>query len=153
TYEANMAMHDCDELINIGARFDDRITGRIDAFSPNSIKIHVDIDPSSINKNVKVQLPVIGDCGFVLEDLIRAWKAKAPQLDKAAHKAWWKDIEGWRAKRCLKYKPRADVIMPQQAIERLYEATKDLDSYVTTDVGQHQMWAAQLYRFEEPNRW
>jgi len=153
TYEANMAMHDCDVLINIGARFDDRITGRIDAFSPNSVKIHVDIDPSSINKNVKVQLPVIGDCGYVLEDLIRAWKSKAPQLDKPAHKAWWKEIDGWRAKRSLKYKPRADVIMPQLAIERLYELTKDLDCYVTTDVGQHQMWAAQLYRFEEPNRW
>ena len=153
TYEANMAMHDCDVMINIGARFDDRITGRIDAFSPNSIKIHVDIDPSSINKNVKVQLPIVGDCGYVLEDLIRAWKTKSPSLDKAAHKTWWKEIDSWRAKRCLKYKPLADVIMPQYAIERLYELTKDQDTYVTTDVGQHQMWAAQLYRFEEPNRW
>ncbi|MFM9938100.1 MAG: acetolactate synthase 3 large subunit [Hyphomicrobiaceae bacterium] len=153
TYEANMAMHDCDVLINIGARFDDRITGRVDAFSPNSVKIHVDIDPSSINKNVKVQLPIVGDCGYVLEDLLRAWKTKSPQVDKAAQKTWWKEIEGWRAKRCLKYKPQADVIMPQYAIERLYELTKDLDTYVTTDVGQHQMWAAQLYRFEEPNRW
>ncbi len=153
TYEANMAMHDCDVMINIGARFDDRITGRTDAFSPNSIKIHVDIDPSSINKNIRVQLPIVGDCAYVLEDMIRAWKSKVPNLDKAAHKSWWKEIDGWRARKCLKYKPNADVIMPQYAIERLYALTKDQDCYISTEVGQHQMWAAQFYHFEEPNRW
>ena len=153
TYEANMAMHDCDVMINIGARFDDRITGRIDAFSPNSIKIHVDIDPSSINKNVRVQLPIVGDCAYVLEDLLRLWKAKTGQPDKAALKAWWKEIEGWRAKKCLKYKATPDVIMPQYALERLYDLTKDKDAYIATEVGQHQMWAAQFYKFEEPNRW
>ena len=153
TYEANMAMHDCDVLINIGARFDDRITGRIDAFSPNSVKIHVDIDPSSINKNVRVQLPIVGDCGYVLEDLLRLWKSKTGQPDKAAHKTWWKEIENWRLKKCLKYKATPDVIMPQYALERLYALTKDKDVYISTEVGQHQMWAAQFYKFEEPNRW
>ncbi len=153
TYEANMAMHDCDVMFCIGARFDDRITGRLDAFSPGSTKIHIDIDPSSINKNVHVDVPIIGDVAYVLEDMLRVWKAKAPQLDKAAHKVWWKDIEGWRAKRSLSYKHNADVIMPQYAIERLYELTRDKDSYITTEVGQHQMWAAQFYHFDEPNRW
>ncbi|MEQ1696965.1 MAG: acetolactate synthase 3 large subunit [Hyphomicrobiaceae bacterium] len=153
TYEANMAMHDCDVMINIGARFDDRITGRIDAFSPGSKKIHVDIDPSSINKNVRADIPIVGDVAYVLEDLLRVWKAKAPVLDKAAHKAWWKQVDGWRAKKSLSYKQTGDVIMPQYAVERLYELTKDRDTYISTEVGQHQMWAAQLYRFEEPNRW
>jgi acetolactate synthase-1/2/3 large subunit len=153
TYEANMAMHDCDVMINIGARFDDRITGRVDAFSPRSIKIHIDIDPSSINKNVKVQLPIVGDCTYVLEDLLHLWKTRSPGSDKAALKSWWKEIDGWRAKRCLKYKQGSDVIMPQYAIERLYALTKDRDTYVATEVGQHQMWAAQFYKFEEPNRW
>jgi acetolactate synthase-1/2/3 large subunit len=153
TYEANMAMHGCDALINIGARFDDRITGRVDAFSPNSTKIHVDIDPSSINKNVKVHVPVVGDCAYVLEDMIRLWKTKAGQPDKAALKGWWKEIDGWRSRDSLRYRKAPDQIMPQEAIERLYLATKDRDTYVTTDVGQHQMWAAQFYRFEEPNRW
>ncbi len=153
TYEANMAMHDCDVLINVGARFDDRITGRIDAFSPNSTKIHIDIDPSSINKNVRVQLPIVGDCAYVLEDLLRLWKIKAAQPDKAAHKAWWKQIDQWRGRQSLKYKYSSDVIMPQYAIERLYALTKDRDCYIATEVGQHQMWAAQFYKFEEPNRW
>jgi acetolactate synthase I/II/III large subunit len=153
TYEANMAMHGCDVLINIGARFDDRITGRIDAFSPNSTKIHVDIDPSSINKNVKVQIPVVGDCAYVLEDMLRLWKTKAGQPDKAAQKAWWKEIDGWRQRDSLKYRKAPDQIMPQEAIERVYLATKNRDTYVTTDVGQHQMWAAQFYKLEEPNRW
>ncbi len=153
TYEANMAMHGCDALINIGARFDDRITGRVDAFSPNSTKIHVDIDPSSINKNVKVQIPVVGDCAYVLEDMLRLWKTKAGQPDKPALKAWWKEIDGWRQRDSLKYRKAPDQIMPQEAIERVFAATKDRDTYVTTDVGQHQMWAAQFYRFEEPNRW
>ncbi len=153
TYEANWAMHDCDVMICIGARFDDRITGRIDAFSPGSKKIHIDIDPSSINKNVRVDLPVIGDVGHVMEEIIRVWKARAPELDNAALKEWWKQIDEWRAKKSLNYKARDDVIMPQYAIERLYELTKDKDTYITTEVGQHQMWAAQHYHFEDPNRW
>ncbi|MEZ5818485.1 MAG: acetolactate synthase 3 large subunit [Hyphomicrobiaceae bacterium] len=153
TYESNMAMHDCDVMIAIGARFDDRITGRVDAFAPGATKIHVDIDPSSINKNVKVQLPVVGDCAFVLEDMLRVWKSKAGQPDKGALKAWWKQIDGWRARESLKYRKLPDQIMPQEAIERLYEATRHHDVYVTTDVGQHQMWAAQFFKLEEPNRW
>jgi acetolactate synthase I/II/III large subunit len=152
-YEANMAMHDCDVMINVGARFDDRITGRLNAFSPNSKKIHIDIDPSSINKTVRVDIPVVADVAHALEDMIRVWKSKSVTLDKKALDAWWKQIDGWRAKDCLKYKKNADVIMPQYAIERLYALTKDLDTYITTEVGQHQMWAAQFYRFEEPNRW
>jgi acetolactate synthase I/II/III large subunit len=153
TYEANLAMHDCDVMIAVGARFDDRITGRIDAFSPNSQKIQIDIDPSSINKIVKVDIPIVGDVAYTLEDMLRIWKSKAPQLDKAAHKSWWKQIDQWRAKKSLSYKKSRDVIMPQYAVERLYELTKDRDAYITTEVGQHQMWAAQLYHFEEPNRW
>ena len=153
TYEANLAMHDCDVMIAVGARFDDRITGRIDAFSPNSQKIQIDIDPSSINKNVKVDIPIVGDVGYALEDMLRIWKSKSPQVDKAAHKGWWKQIEQWRAKKSLSYKKSRDVIMPQYAVERLYELTKDRDAYITTEVGQHQMWAAQFYHFEEPNRW
>ncbi len=153
TYEANMAMHGCDVMINIGARFDDRITGRLDAFSPGSKKIHVDIDPSSINKNVRADIPIVGDVAYVLEDMLRVWKAKSPVLDKPAHKAWWKQIDTWRAKKSLSYKTSSDVIMPQYAVERLYELTKDRDCYISTEVGQHQMWAAQFYRFEEPNRW
>ncbi len=153
TYEANMAMHDCDVMINIGARFDDRITGRVDAFSPKSRKIHVDIDPSSINKNVRIDTPVVGDCAHVLEDFIRVWKSRQNQLDKPAMAQWWKQIDQWRAKDCLKYKPRKEVIMPQYAIERLYALTRGKDVYITTEVGQHQMWAAQFFKFEEPNRW
>ena len=153
TYEANMTMHDCDVMVCVGARFDDRITGRIDAFAPNSKKIHIDIDPSSINKNVHAHVPIIGDVAYVLEDMIRIWKSKAPQVDKSAHKAWWKQIDQWRAKKSLNYKPNSDVIMPQYAIERLYDLTKDRDVYITTEVGQHQMWAAQFFKFEEPNRW
>ena len=153
TYEANMAMHGCDVMIAVGARFDDRITGRLDAFSPDSKRIHIDIDPSSINKNVPAHIPIIGDAAYVLEDLAQAWKARAPQVDKSAHKAWWKQIDQWRAKDSLAYKPASDFIMPQYAIERLYELTKDHDTYISTEVGQHQMWAAQFYHFEEPNRW
>ncbi len=152
-YEANMAMHDCDVMINIGARFDDRITGRLNAFSPGSKKIHVDIDPSSINKTVRVDIPVVGDVAHALEDMMRVWKSKSLALDKKSLDSWWKQIDGWRARDCLKYKKNADVIMPQYAIERLYELTKDKDTYITTEVGQHQMWAAQFYRFNEPNRW
>jgi acetolactate synthase-1/2/3 large subunit len=153
TYEANMAMHDCDVMIAVGARFDDRITGRLDGFSPRSKKIHVDIDPSSINKNVHAHVPIIGDVAYVLEDMLRVWKSRAPQLDRAAHKAWWKQIDQWRARKSLSYKNSSDFIMPQYAVQRLYELTKDRDVYITTEVGQHQMWAAQFYHFEEPNRW
>ncbi len=153
TYEANMAMHDCDVMINVGARFDDRITGRLDAFSPGSKKIHIDIDPSSINKTVQVDIPVVGDVAHALEDMIRVWKAKSHELDKKALAAWWKEIDGWRAKDCLKYKANKDVIMPQYAIQRLYELTRDKEVYITTEVGQHQMWAAQFFKFEDPHHW
>jgi acetolactate synthase I/II/III large subunit len=153
TYEANWAMHDCDVMINIGARFDDRITGRLDAFSPGSKKIHVDIDPSSINKTVRVDIPVIGDVAHALEDMIALWKSRSLQLDKAALIEWKKQIAKWKSVDSLKYTPNRDVIMPQYAVQRLYELTKDRDTYITTEVGQHQMWAAQFYHFEEPNRW
>jgi acetolactate synthase-1/2/3 large subunit len=153
TWEANWAMHDCDLMICIGARFDDRITGRLDAFAPGSTKIHVDIDPSSINKNVKVDVPIIGDCAHVLEDMVRLWRSGSVQPDKKALDAWWKQIETWRARKSLAYKNSNQIIKPQYAIQRLYELTKDRDTYITTEVGQHQMWAAQFYRFEEPNRW
>jgi acetolactate synthase-1/2/3 large subunit len=152
TYEANMAMHDCDVMLCVGARFDDRITGRLNAFSPNSKKIHIDIDPSSINKNVRTEVPIIGDVGRVLEDMVRLWRAGA-RADKAAIRPWWEQIERWRARDSLAYRPSDDVIMPQYAIQRLYQLTKDRDTYITTEVGQHQMWAAQHYGFEKPNRW
>jgi acetolactate synthase-1/2/3 large subunit len=153
TYEANLAMHDCDVMVNIGARFDDRITGRTDAFSPNSKKIHIDIDPSSINKVIRVDVPILGDVGHVLEEMVRLWPSVSHQLDKAALKSWWGEIEHWRSRDSLRYKPNDKVIMPQYAIQRLYELTKDRETYITTEVGQHQMWAAQFYGFEEPNRW
>ncbi|MGV8840254.1 MAG: acetolactate synthase 3 large subunit [Bauldia sp.] len=153
TYEANNAMHDCDVMINLGARFDDRITGRLNAFSPNSRKIHVDIDPSSINKNVRVDIPIIGDVKNVLADMLHVWKAEKPKTDKAALKAWWAQIDKWRARNSLAYRRSRDVIMPQYAVERLYELTRGHNTYVTTEVGQHQMWAAQYFHFEEPNRW
>ncbi|WP_181176843.1 MULTISPECIES: acetolactate synthase 3 large subunit [unclassified Mesorhizobium] len=152
TYEANMAMHDCDVMICIGARFDDRITGRLTAFSPNSRKIHIDIDPSSINKNVHTEVPIIGDVGRVLEDMVRLWRATA-KADKKALYPWWEQIAKWRGRDSLAYKMNHEVIMPQYAIQRLYELTKDMDTYITTEVGQHQMWAAQHYHFEKPNRW
>ncbi len=153
TYEANMAMHDCDVMVCVGARFDDRITGRINAFSPGSKKIHIDIDPSSINKTVRVDIPVVGDVAHALDDMMRVWKSKSYALDKKALEVWWKLIDGWRTRDCLKYRANADVIMPQYAIERLYALTRGKDVYITTEVGQHQMWAAQFFRFEEPNRW
>ncbi len=153
TYEANWAMHDCDVMVCVGARFDDRITGRVDAFAPNSKKIHIDIDPSSINKNVKVDLPIVGDCANVLEDMLKAWKAKSTKPSATALKGWWQQIDTWREKKSLGYRKSKDTIMPQYAIERLYELTKDKKTYITTEVGQHQMWAAQHYHFEEPNRW
>jgi acetolactate synthase I/II/III large subunit len=153
TYEANHAMHDCDVMIAIGARFDDRITGRINAFSPGSKKIHIDIDPSSINKNIHVDVPIIGDVAHVLEAMLAMWKQQRPRINRAAAKAWWAQINRWRGRDCLAYHNNRDVIMPQYAIQRLYEATKDRDVYITTEVGQHQMWAAQFFKFEEPNRW
>src|SRR6187401_3774622 len=143
TYEANMAMHDCDVMLCVGARFDDRITGRTDAFSPGSKKIHIDIDPSSINKNIRVDIPVIGDCAHVLEDMIRLWRTSAKQVDKKALADWWKQVDKWRARKSLAYRQSNEVIKPQYAIQRLYELTKDRDTYITTEVGQHQMWAAQ----------
>ncbi|MGO4386889.1 acetolactate synthase 3 large subunit [Microvirga sp. 2YAF29] len=153
TYEANNAMHECDVMINIGARFDDRITGRLDAFSPYSKRIHVDIDPSSINKTVKVDIPIVGDCAHVLEDMVRLWRQGAKQADKVELKEWWDKIEGWRSRNCLAFRNSTETIKPQHAIQRLYELTKDRETYITTEVGQHQMWAAQYYRFDEPNRW
>jgi acetolactate synthase-1/2/3 large subunit len=153
TYEANLAMHDCDVMINIGARFDDRITGLLEKFAPNSKKIHVDIDPSSINKNVMVDVGIVGDVAHVLEDMLRVYKSLSSKPDAAAMKAWWAEIEGWRARKCLAYTPDKKSIKPQYAVERLYELTKGGDTYITTEVGQHQMWAAQYYRFEDPNRW
>ena len=153
SYESNMAMHDCDLMINIGARFDDRITGRVDAFSPNSKKIHVDIDPSSINKNVRVNVPIVGDVGAVLREMVRVWRSRTNESRTEALAPWWKQIEGWRAKRSFDFKNSDTVIKPQQAIRRLHEATKGRDVYITTEVGQHQMWAAQHFPFEMPNRW
>ncbi len=152
-YQANMAMHDCDLMICVGARFDDRVTGRIDAFSPGSKKAHIDIDPSSINKVIHVDVPIIGDVGHVLEDLLRIWKARGRKTDKAGLKDWWEQIDKWRAVDCLTYKANAKTIQPQYAIERLEELTKDRDRYITTEVGQHQMWAAQYMGFENPHRW
>jgi acetolactate synthase I/II/III large subunit len=153
TYEANMAMHDCDVMVCIGARFDDRITGRVDAFSPGSRRIHVDIDASSINKNVKVDIGIVGDCGHVLEDMIRLWRSSSVEADKAALAAWWQQIDKWRGRKSLAYRNSSEVIKPQYAIERLYALTRDRDVYITTEVGQHQMWAAQFFKFEEPHRW
>jgi acetolactate synthase-1/2/3 large subunit len=153
TYEANLAMHDCDLMINIGARFDDRITGRLDAFSPNSTKIHVDIDPSSINKTVVVDLPIIGDCNHVLEEMIRIWRSKsnAPRTEEIA--SWWAEIEKWRSVKSLGYENSDSAIKPQYAVERLAALTAEKDVYITTEVGQHQMWAAQYFPFDLPNRW
>jgi len=154
TYEANLAMHGCDVMINIGARFDDRVTGKLSAFSPGSKKIHVDIDPSSINKNVAVDIPIVGDAAHVLEDMIRIWKARQKRPDQAALKEWWKQIDFWRARDCLKYTKSDSVIKPQYALERLRELTRGRDDvFITTEVGQHQMWAAQFLPFEKPNRW
>ncbi|MDP6574073.1 MAG: acetolactate synthase 3 large subunit [Rhodospirillales bacterium] len=154
TYEANLAMHGCDVMINIGARFDDRITGRLADFSPGSKKIHVDIDPSSINKNVAIDIGIVGDVAHVLEDMIKVWKSTQAKPDGKALKGWWKEIDGWRGRDCLLYAHSDKVIKPQYAIQRLHEATKGRDDvYITTEVGQHQMWAAQYYGFEKPNRW
>ncbi|CAM4077567.1 acetolactate synthase 3 large subunit [Palleronia rufa] len=152
-YEANLAMHGCDLMINIGARFDDRITGRLQDFSPNSMKAHIDIDPSSINKVIHVDLPIIGDVAHVLEDLLRIWRSQGRGTDKAALKKWWAQIDEWRAVDCLGFTGSDTVIKPQHAVQRLEELTRGHDRYICTEVGQHQMWAAQYLRFDEPNRW
>ena len=154
TWEANHAMHDCDLMINLGARFDDRVTGKVSAFSPKSKKIHLDIDASQINKIVRVDLGIVGDARLALREIIRFWKTQKHQVQSAALKEWWKQIDVWRGKKSLAYRNSDSIIKPQYAIDRLYELTKHRkDVYVTTEVGQHQMWAAQRFRFEEPNRW
>jgi acetolactate synthase-1/2/3 large subunit len=153
TYEANMTMHDCDVMLAVGARFDDRVTGRIADFSPHSKKIHIDIDPSSINKNVAIDLPLVGDVGTVLEDILGAWKKGKYKVDGGALKAWWQQIEQWRGVDSLRYEPSETTIKPQFALQRLQALTADRDTYFTTEVGQHQMWAAQHLRLMEPHRW
>ncbi|MDB5675083.1 MAG: acetolactate synthase, large subunit, biosynthetic type, partial [Sphingomonas bacterium] len=151
TYEANYAMNKADLVVCLGARFDDRVTGRLDAFSPNSRKIHVDIDRSSVNKTVRVDLPIIADVGHAMEDMVRVWKSRRhPKPDLAE---WWRRIEGWRATRCLDFTDGKDEIMPQRAIKALWEATHKRSPIITTEVGQHQMWAAQHFHFEAPNKW
>jgi len=152
-YEANKAMHDCDVMIAVGSRFDDRITGRLDAFAPDAKFIHIDIDPSSINKNVKVDVPIVGDVAHVLEDMTKIWKSTQASPNKKALSAWWKQIDEWRAVDSLKYTQGTEIIKPQHVIQRLSDLTKGMDSYITTEVGQHQMWAAQYFDFDEPNRW
>ncbi|MEE9249633.1 MAG: biosynthetic-type acetolactate synthase large subunit, partial [Alphaproteobacteria bacterium] len=152
TYEANMAMYKCDVMIAVGARFDDRVTGKLAEFSPKSKKIQIDIDPSSINKNVVVDVPVVGDVATVLRQMMRRWKQRDYRTDKKALERWWKQIEVWRRRDCLSYEMSDEVIKPQYALQRLYEMTKGRDVYITTEVGQHQMWAAQFYKFEQPNR-
>ena len=152
-YEANLAMHGCDLMINIGARFDDRITGRIKDFSPHSKKVHIDIDPSSINKVIRVDVGIVGDVTLVLEEVLRQWRARGSRTNRDALPKWWAQIAEWRAVKCLTYKPSAKTIKPQYALERLEALTKGMDRYITTEVGQHQMWAAQFLGFEDPNRW
>ncbi len=153
TYEANWTMHDCDFMLCIGARFDDRITGRTDAFSPRSIKVHIDIDPSSINKNIHVDIPIVGDIGHVLEDMLKIWKSRGRKTRSEAVAKWWAKIEDWRAVKSLSYENSETTIKPQYALERLEALTKGRDRYITTEVGQHQMWAAQFLGFDEPHRW
>jgi acetolactate synthase-1/2/3 large subunit len=153
TYEANLAMYHCDVMINIGARFDDRVTGKISEFSPGSKKIHVDIDPSSINKNVLVDLPIVGDVATVLRQMLKRWKDGQYQTDRKALGQWWKQIAEWRGRDCLRYQMSDTIIKPQYALQRLYEMTRKRDTYITTEVGQHQMWAAQFLKFEQPRHW
>jgi len=156
TFEANNAMHDCDLMINIGARFDDRITGKMDEFSPKSKKIHIDIDPSSINKNIAVDLALVGDVKIILKKLISVFNKKNPNFansNKQRIAGWWNQIEKWRKKNSLSFVNSKEVIKPQFAVQKLYELTKDQDVFITTEVGQHQMWAAQHYKFDKPNRW
>ncbi len=152
-YEANMAMHGCDLMINIGARFDDRITGRVDAFSPDSIKAHIDIDPSSINKVIRADIPIVGDIANVLRDIQEVWKARGSKLNREGIAKWWDRINEWKKVDCLRFTQKGKVIKPQYALSRLEALTKDHDRYICTEVGQHQMWAAQYLGFNDPNRW
>ena len=158
TYEANLAMHGCDVMLNIGARFDDRVTGRLNAFSPGSKKIHCDIDPSSINKNVAVDVPVVGDAALILQAMLAAWHEDGQQQDRGALASWWRQIDEWRGVDCLAFQQDmtpGSIIKPQYAIQRLYDLTRGTgrDTFISTEVGQHQMWAAQYFRFDKPNRW
>ena len=153
TYESNMSMHECDAMLAVGARFDDRVTGRLSGFSPRSKKIHIDIDPSSINKNVAIDVPLVGDAGEALAALLAEWTARGHAPDRAALAAWWRRIEEWRAVDCLRYTPGPTAIKPQYALQRLQALTAGRDVYFTTEVGQHQMWAAQFLEIEEPMRW
>src|SRR5580704_439832 len=158
TYEANLAMHGCDVMLAIGARFDDRVTGRLNAFSQGSRKIHIDIDPSSLNKNVPVELAIVSDAGKAIDALLAGWKSDTTPVDTQAQTAWWRQIDTWREKKCLAYTQdltQGAIIRPQYAIERLYELTRAVkrDVFITTEVGQHQMWAAQYFHFDQPNRW
>ena len=153
TYEANMVMHGCDYMLCVAARFDDRITGRLDAFSPGSFKVHIDIDPSSINKNIRVDVPIVGDVGNVLGDILALWRERGSKTRADGIAKWWKQIAEWRAVDCLRYAPSDKTIKPQYAVQRLEALTKHRDRYICTEVGQHQMWAAQFIGFEEPHRW
>jgi len=153
TYEANLAMHGCDLMIALGSRFDDRVTGRLDRFSPGSKKVHIDIDPSSINKNVPVDVAIVADAGRAIQALLACWRAKGLQADPAKLSPWWEQLKAWQAQDCLRYRQNGKTIKPQYAIQRLYELTKGRETYITTEVGQHQMWAAQHYRFEKPRYW
>jgi acetolactate synthase-1/2/3 large subunit len=153
SFESNNAMHDCDVMIAVGSRFDDRVTGRLDAFAPSSRKIHIDIDASSISKNVRADIGIVGDAASVLEDLIAVWKQRNHKVDANALADWWREIDAWRARKSFRYRPDDKLIKPQHAIERLYELTKHREVYVTTEVGQHQMWAAQFFHFDKPNHW
>jgi acetolactate synthase-1/2/3 large subunit len=155
TYEANLVMHGCDVMLNMGARFDDRVTGNLLHFSPGSKKIHADIDPSSINKNVKVDVPIVGDAGQILAAMIQVWKEDSAPPQREALATWWRQIDQWRGKDCLRYVQQGQIIKPQHAVKRLYEITRETgrDTFITTEVGQHQMWAAQYFGFEKPNRW
>jgi acetolactate synthase I/II/III large subunit len=153
TYEANLAMHGCDLMIALGARFDDRVTGRLDGFSPGSRKAHIDIDPSSINKNIPVDVAIVADAGRAIQALLACWRAKGLQADREKLAPWWDQIKAWQDEDCLRYRQNGKTIKPQYAIQRLYELTKDRETFITTEVGQHQMWAAQHYRFEKPRHW
>ena len=153
TYEANLTMHGCDFMLNLGARFDDRVTGRLNAFSPNSIKVHADIDPASINKVVQVDLGIVGDVKETIAALLEEMKVQNFAPNSKALSGWWEQISSWRGKNCLAYEQKSSIIKPQHAIERLYQMSRDREVFVTTEVGQHQMWAAQYFGFHQPNRW